>query len=393
MTIFTNTLKRTSTLTSALLLMTGTAMADQVFADDLIVQGSACIGIDCVNGESFGFDTLRLKENNLRIKAQDTSSSASFPTTDWQITFNDSGNGGANKFSIDDIDAGRTPFTIEANSIANALYVSDAGDIGVGTATPVVEVHAVDGNSPTFRLEQNGSSGFTPQTWDLAGNETNFFLRDVTNGSRLPFRVQPNTPDQTLFMRTTGMTLNETGADYDLRVESDTDQNAFFIDGATGNVGMGTNTPGGALEVSSTDSFIFMRMTATGAANASADITYTGAGGAGELRYNIVDGDAQEMSLDADGNMTIMGQLTTAGSCSVGCDRVFDKDYNLKSLEEHNQAMWSQGYLPNVGPTPEDGPFNVSDKMGRMLNELEHAHIYIGQLNERIAVLESKLAD
>ena len=89
---------------------------DQVILDDLIVDGSACIGFDCVNGESFGFDTIRIKENNLRIKAQDTSSSASFPSRDWQLTFNDSSNGGANKFSIDDLDGGRTPFTIEAGA-------------------------------------------------------------------------------------------------------------------------------------------------------------------------------------------------------------------------------------------------------------------------------------
>ena len=31
---------------------------DQVILDDLIVDGSACIGFDCVNGESFGFDTI-----------------------------------------------------------------------------------------------------------------------------------------------------------------------------------------------------------------------------------------------------------------------------------------------------------------------------------------------
>ena len=71
------------------------ARRDQVILDDLIVDGSACIGFDCVNGESFGFDTIRIKENNLRIRAQDTSSSASFPRNDWQITFNDSANGGA----------------------------------------------------------------------------------------------------------------------------------------------------------------------------------------------------------------------------------------------------------------------------------------------------------
>ena len=112
--------------------------ADQVILDDLIVDGSICAGLDCVNGESFGFDTLRLKENNLRIKFQDTSSSASFPSNDWQITANDSSNGGLNKFSIDDIDGGRTPFTIEASAPSHSLYVDDGGRMGFGTNTPVV---------------------------------------------------------------------------------------------------------------------------------------------------------------------------------------------------------------------------------------------------------------
>ncbi len=34
---------------------------DDVIPDDLIVQGSACVGLDCVNGEVFGFDTIRFK--------------------------------------------------------------------------------------------------------------------------------------------------------------------------------------------------------------------------------------------------------------------------------------------------------------------------------------------
>lgn len=44
--------------------MTNITALDQVIPDDLIVQGSACVGLDCVNNESFGFDTIRLKENN-----------------------------------------------------------------------------------------------------------------------------------------------------------------------------------------------------------------------------------------------------------------------------------------------------------------------------------------
>jgi len=194
-------------------------LADQLIYDDLIVTGSECIGNDCVNGESFGFDTLRLKENNLRIKFQDTSSTASFPSNDWQITANDSTNGGKNKFSIDDIDGGRTPFTIEASAPTDSLYVEDSGEIGLGTDTPVVEIHVVDGNTPSLRLEQDGSSGFTAQTWDIAGNEANFFIRDATNGSELPFRIEPGADSNSLY------------------VDSDND------------IGLGTNSPGGNLHV------------------------------------------------------------------------------------------------------------------------------------------------
>ncbi len=178
---------------------------DQVFADDLIVQGSACVGLDCNNGENFGFDTFRMKENNLRMHFDDTSGSASFPSNDWRFIFNDSSNGGANYFGIDDATAGTNPFRIAAGAGNNALYVSaSGGNVGLGTASPVVELHVTDGDSPTMRLEQNGSNGWTPQTWDVAGNETNFFVRDVTNGSKLPFKIKPGAPDNALYIAATG---------------------------------------------------------------------------------------------------------------------------------------------------------------------------------------------
>ncbi len=176
----------------------------QVFATDLIVQGSGCIGFDCVSSESFGFDTGRYKENNLRIHFDDTSNSASFASNDWRIAINGTGNGDPSYFAIEDATAGRTPFKIEAGAIANALYVDAEGDVGIGTATPVVEAHLVDGNTPTLRLEQDGSSGFTSQTWDLASNETNFFIRDVTNGSKLPFRIRPGALESSIDIASNG---------------------------------------------------------------------------------------------------------------------------------------------------------------------------------------------
>src|SRR5688572_18435765 len=81
---------------------------DQVIPDDLIVQGSICSGFDCVNNENFGTDTIRVKENNVRIQFDDTSSSAGFATNNWQLRANDQASGGASFFGIVDQGTGGT---------------------------------------------------------------------------------------------------------------------------------------------------------------------------------------------------------------------------------------------------------------------------------------------
>ena len=177
---------------------------DVVHYDDTIITGSLCVGFDCANGESFGFDTIRLKEHNLRIHFDDTSYVASYPTNSWRITINSSDNGGAAYFAIDDADANKTPFKIEADAINNAIYVDDNGRVGFGTSTPVVELHTKDGDTPSLRLEQDASYGYPAQTWDICGNESNFFIRDASNGSLLPFRIQPGTPSSTLTLKSDG---------------------------------------------------------------------------------------------------------------------------------------------------------------------------------------------
>jgi Chaperone of endosialidase len=173
------------------------SVEDQVIADDLIVQGSACVGFDCVNNESFGFDTIRLKENSTRIKFEDTSV-GSFPSNDWQLTANDSASGGANKFSIEDITGAKVPVTVTAGASTNSIFVDSTGRVGFRTATPVLDLHVSTGNTPAIRLEQTNASGFTAQTWDIGANEANFFVRDVTGGSRLSLRIRPGAPTSSI---------------------------------------------------------------------------------------------------------------------------------------------------------------------------------------------------
>jgi hypothetical protein len=203
------------------------SMPDQVIPDDLIVQGSACVGLDCVNNENFGVDTIKLKENNTRIKFDDTSTLAGFPSNDWQLTANDSASGGSSKFSIEDITGAKVPFTITAGAATNSIFVDNSGHLGLRTAIPLLDVHANTSNTPGIRLEQNSSSGFTAQTWDMAGNEANFFVRDVTGGSRLPFRIRPGAPTSSIDIS------------------------------ASGNVGIGTASPSSTLHIQSSSDPVF----------------------------------------------------------------------------------------------------------------------------------------
>jgi hypothetical protein len=177
---------------------------DVVTADDSIVQGSLCVGLDCIDGEPFGFDTIRLKENNTRIHFQDTSTGAGFASTNWQLTANDSVSGGLNKFSIEDLTATTVPFTVLGGAPTDSLYVDNIGRAGFGTSTPSLKLHAVTSDTPGLRLDQNGNGGFTPQVWDVAGNEANFFVRDLTGGSRLPFRIRPGAPTSSIDIATSG---------------------------------------------------------------------------------------------------------------------------------------------------------------------------------------------
>jgi hypothetical protein len=198
---------------------------DFVIADDLIVQGSACVGLDCVNGEVFGFDTIRTKENNTRIQFDDTSSTAGFASNNWQIRANSSAGGGENFLGIVDqgttgnSETGTIVAQFDAGASANSLRVSSVGRIGNKTATPVLDFHTNTNNTPALRLEQNNTGGFAAQTWDIGANEANFFVRDVTGGSTLPLRIRPGAPTSSVDIS------------------------------ASGNVGIGTGSPAALLTV------------------------------------------------------------------------------------------------------------------------------------------------
>jgi hypothetical protein len=358
-----------------LMLAFSPADADQVIADDLITQGSLCVGLDCVSGESFGFDTIRLKENNTRIKFEDTSTSAGYASNDWQLTANDSASGGSSKFSIEDITGSKVPFTITAGAPTNSIFVSSAGKLGLRTSTPVLDIHALTSDTPALRLEQNNTGGFTAQTWDIGANEANFFVRDVTGGSRLPFRIRPGAPTSSIDVS------------------------------AAGYVGIGTSSPAAKLHVLGTSgeaSTVRLQSTGTTVPN-QWDITVnkdtgrltftddsTGArvpikigtsSNDNLLRVGVVGADR----VDITGHLYINSTL-------VGPDYVFAPSYGLMSIDDHSKQMWEHKHLPKLAPAGKDGLIDVGERSHGTLEELEVAHIYIQQLHDRIKGLEDRLA-
>ncbi|WP_339616199.1 hypothetical protein [uncultured Gilvimarinus sp.] len=348
------------------------ATQEQTFVQDVEIQGSLCVGTDCASSENFGFDTIRIKENNTRIKFDDTSTSGSFPNHDWQLTANDSANGGLNRFSIEDITAASIPFTVEGSAPSNSLYIDDSGRVGFGTSAPVVEAHMADGDSPTLRLEQDGSSGFTAQTWDVAGNEANFFIRDVTNGSKLPFRIKPGAPSDSIFIT------------------------------ANGDVGVGTNAPAGAMHIKRSGNVIpLIESTDNNAVQLrfksdSTNRRFLAVNSDNQAESQIVFGDGLIQFLGQTANDNLMevdatslrvnGAIVSNGMTLNVPDYVFEDDYVLMSIQELKTFIDKNSHLPNV-PSARDvneNGLNHTEFQLRLLEKIEELTLYTIQQQELI---------
>lgn len=178
---------------------------DNVVPENQIVQGSLAVGVDAIDGEIFGYNTIILKENNLRIKFDDTSTEGgSFPGNDWIIEANSSDNGGASYYAIQDATALTYPYKIMAGAPTDALHLAANGNIGFRTDNPIMHLHMHKGDTPGIRFEQSNESGWTPYTWDVAGNESNFFIRDLTAGSHYVFTIKPGAPNHAFWIASDG---------------------------------------------------------------------------------------------------------------------------------------------------------------------------------------------
>ena len=396
----------------------GVPAAADLLSGDSYVTGRLCVGANCVNGEGFGEATLKLKQNITRLTFEDTSSTANYPANNWQLWVNDDAEFGLDRFTIRDRTGDTMPFTVQGGAPDNALWIADTGFVGLGTSMPGTDLHIVDGGNATIRLETDTSQGGSARIWDISAG---YFDLHIFNRSRLftPFVIDKDATSYLLKLGAgkVGINTESPVARLHVRMNStdiypDNGLGLFVSDAIAGTPTAMTHLLSrrgqARLRVEETDSTINPRTLLELANNGRPEIVMANTATDGEWSFGAgtdfflktgTVGSASStktkvFTVKQNGDAIVFGTLTTGGTfCGGGCDRVFDAGFNLPSIAEHAEAMFALGHLPNVGPTVENEPINVSDKLGRMLNELEHAHIYIAELEtsvRRIPGLEAE---
>jgi hypothetical protein len=129
--------------------------------------------------------------------------------------------------------------------VTPSAWNSNSKAIEIGEAT-AIEDFAVGGANPSIIFNnayRNTSNAFIYKVSDEAsyygqyqGAHSWYTAPSGTAGNAITFTERAN-------IGTSEMVVNDPGNDYDFRVESDTNTHALFVEGSSGNVGIGTNSP------------------------------------------------------------------------------------------------------------------------------------------------------
>ena len=151
---------------------------------------------------------------------------------------------GTNNYGITSaVSSGSNKWNIYASGTAANYFAGNVGigtnSLGTGVVTHIVGTTRIANSSGgTLQLEDTTVADGSLPFWVLQSDEGVFRLLSANRSGTA------TTGSVTRFSTSVVESVfNDTGADIDFRVESDTNTHAFFVQGSDGNVGIGTSSP------------------------------------------------------------------------------------------------------------------------------------------------------
>ena len=199
-------------------------------------------------------------------------------------------------------------FRVESDSNTHALFVNAGADrVGLFTSSPAETLHVTTGAITAARFDRSATGGVYAKFRDSGTSSNQFAWFGASGDSAAIYSNNSH-----LLLKGTGAeaVFNEQSNDYDFRVESNNDANAFVVNAGTDNIGMGTNNPsfsaGGGLRIERAATAT-LRLQDTGShgfeirAEANAAQFYS----ANNRPYHFLDSNSNQLfAIDNSGNIT-----------------------------------------------------------------------------------------
>jgi hypothetical protein len=355
---------------------------------------------------------------------------------------------------------GATPYHSEK------MRITSGGNVGIGTTAPIYKLDVSNGSvrasndhafnvdldtnqivasglaDPNMRVymgyDTTGNYGYIQSHWRTHGwtplvlqpSSGNVGIGTTSPGAKLEI-YSLTSPAMRLSQGGAGFQLNTVSAGADTRMDLSYYSSGVFYKNLltanfNGNVGIGTTGPLAKLDVTVAGSSGVITTAATFGLPNNPGGAHTGT--AIELRWRELTGESvkiagyhngtgatmgfytgstpvENMTINHLGNVGIgttnpLGKLDVNGTIfqrgtSLHADYVFEPAYKLESIDDHSAYMWQNKHLKAVPKAAKDEEgqeiVNWGERSRGVLEELEKAHVYIQQLNERIKTLEARL--